>query len=129
MCRAEEKENGYVDFTNARQHEMANPNYGVSVRADDLMNDAMQALNDPQNRKDFFAKSLNIYTASKKAYLILENFSKAMHVISGPCSSSQNCQLNGTAVQIYPNCMTYRLQHYMVFIMMSISLFHIAGFL
>lgn len=77
MCRAEEKENGYVDFTNARQHEMANPNYGVSVRADDLMNDAMQALNDPQNRKDFFAKSLNIYTASKKAYFNIREFQQS----------------------------------------------------
>lgn len=34
-------------------HEKANPAYGVSIRPDDIMNDALQAMNDPQQRKDF----------------------------------------------------------------------------
>lgn len=57
-----------IDYTNPVTHEMANPAYGESVQAYDLMNDAMQAQNDPQQRKDFFAKSLNVFTSSMKTY-------------------------------------------------------------
>lgn len=74
ICKAEESDKGDVDFTNPIQHEMANPNYGISIRPQDMMNDAMQALNDPQQRKDFFAKSLNIYTAAQKAYFNIHEF-------------------------------------------------------
>ena len=37
----------------------------------------MQAQNDPQQRKDFFAKSLNIYTTSMKAYFNIDEFRKS----------------------------------------------------
>lgn len=77
ICKADEDENGDVDFTNPLVHEMANPAYGVSIRPDDIMNDAMQALNDPQQRKDFFAKSLNVYTAAMKAYFNLDEFQRS----------------------------------------------------
>ena len=55
-------EAGNVDYTNADVQRMANPAYGESIRPNDIMNDALQAQNDPQQRKDFFAKSLNVYT-------------------------------------------------------------------
>lgn len=74
ICKADEGENGDVDYLNPRIHEMANPAYGVSIRPDDIMNDAMQAQNDPQQRKDFFAKSLNVYTAAMRAYFNLDEF-------------------------------------------------------
>lgn len=74
ICKADENENGDVDFTNPTIHEMANPAYGVSIRPDDIMNDAMQALNDPQQRKDFLAKSLNVYTTAMKAYFNIDEF-------------------------------------------------------
>jgi phage terminase large subunit-like protein len=74
ICKANEDENGEVDYLNPKIHEMANPAYGVSIRPDDIMNDAMQALNDPQQRKDFFAKSLNVYTAAMKAYFNIDEF-------------------------------------------------------
>ena len=74
ICKADEDENGDVDYTNPNVHEMANPAYGVSIRPADIMNDAMQAQNDPQQRKDFFAKSLNIYTSAMKAYFNLDEF-------------------------------------------------------
>ncbi|MDH6367142.1 MULTISPECIES: terminase large subunit [unclassified Breznakia] len=77
IAEADEDENGYLDFTNAKVHEMANPAYGVSIRPEDIMNDAMQALNDPQQRKDFLAKSLNVYTSSVKAYFNLDEFRKS----------------------------------------------------
>lgn len=74
ICKADEDENGNVDFTNPIEHEKANPSYGITIRPQDIMNDAMQALNDPQQRKDFLAKSLNIYTSSMKAYFNLAEF-------------------------------------------------------
>lgn len=74
MTRAPKKENGDVDFTNPVVHEMANPNYGVTIRPEDMLNDSMQALNDPQQRKDFLAKSLNVYTAALKAYFNIDEF-------------------------------------------------------
>lgn len=74
ICKADEDENGDVDYTNPKIHEMANPAYGVSIRPDDIMNDAMQAQNDPQQRKDFFAKSLNVYTAAMRAYFNIDEF-------------------------------------------------------
>jgi phage terminase large subunit-like protein len=74
ICKADQDENGDVDFTNPRIHEMANPAYGVSIRPYDIMNDALQAQNDPQQRKDFFAKSLNVYTSAMKAYFNLDEF-------------------------------------------------------
>lgn len=58
----------YIDYTNPITHEMANPAYGESVQPDDLMNDALQAQNDPQQRKDFFAKSLNVFTSQIDTY-------------------------------------------------------------
>lgn len=66
--------NGEVDYTSKHQHEIANPNYGVSIRPADMMNDALDAQNDPQQRKDFFAKSLNVFTAALKAYFNVEEF-------------------------------------------------------
>lgn len=67
-------ETGEVDYTSPVEHEKANPNYNVSVSAKNLMDDARQAQNDPQQRKSFWAKSLNIYTSAMKAYFNLEEF-------------------------------------------------------
>ncbi len=74
IAKADQDENGDVDYTNPIEHEKANPNYNVSVSGRELLNDAMQAQNDPQQRKSFLAKSLNIYTAAMKAYFNLEEF-------------------------------------------------------
>ena len=77
ICCADKDENGEVDFTNPVVHEMANPSYGVTIRPADIMNDALQALNDPQQRKDFLAKSLNVFTNSMKSYFNIEEFRKS----------------------------------------------------
>lgn len=74
MCCANPDENGEIDYMNPKVHEMANPSYGVTIRPEELMNDALQAANDPQQRKDFFAKSLNVYTNALKAYFDIEEF-------------------------------------------------------
>ena len=77
MTCAPKDENGDVDFTNPIVHEMANPSYGVTIRPEDIMTDAMQALNDPQQRKEFLAKSLNVFTNSMKSYFNIEEFRKS----------------------------------------------------
>lgn len=74
IAEADADENGDVDYTNPKVHEMANPAYGVSIRPGDILNDALQAQNDPQQRKDFLAKSLNVYTTALKAYFNLDEF-------------------------------------------------------
>lgn len=77
ICKAPEDENGRVDFTNEDVIRMANPAYGYSIRPADIMNDALQALNDPQQRKDFLAKSLNVYTSATRAYFDINVFRKS----------------------------------------------------
>lgn len=74
MAKADQDKEGNVDYTSAIEHEKANPNYNVSISGDEIMNDALQAQNDPQQRKSFLAKSLNIYTSALKAYFNVEEF-------------------------------------------------------
>jgi phage terminase large subunit-like protein len=74
IAKADEDEKGNVDYTNPIQHEKANPNFGVTIRPEDILNDAMQAQNDPQQRKDFFSKSLNVYTSAMRAYFNIDEF-------------------------------------------------------
>ena len=74
VSRADQDENGEVDYTNPIQHQKANPNYGVTIRPEEIMNEALQAQNDPQQRKDFLSRSLNIYTTAMKAYFNIEEF-------------------------------------------------------
>ena len=77
ICEADADEAGNINYTDPITHEMANPAYGVSIRPQDILNDALQAQNDPQQRKDFFAKSLNVYTSAMKAYFNLDEFKKS----------------------------------------------------
>ena len=56
------------DYTNPIEHEKANPNYEVTIRAVDIMAEALQAQNDPSARSEFLNKSLNIYTNTMSAY-------------------------------------------------------------
>ena len=74
VARADQDEKGNVDYLDPVQHRKANPNYGVTIRPEDMMADAYQAQNDPQQRKDFLSRSLNIYTAAMKAWFDLDEF-------------------------------------------------------
>src|SRR5699024_9476891 len=74
IAKADEDESGEVDYTSAKEHEKANPNDNVTIRPEDIMNDAMQAQNDPQHRKDFLAKSLNKFTAAMNAYFNIDEY-------------------------------------------------------
>lgn len=77
ICEADADENGEIDYTNPVVHEMANPNYGVTIRPNEILNDSLQAQNDPQQRKDFFAKSLNVFTSAMKAWFDIEEFRRS----------------------------------------------------
>ena len=76
-CAPDGVKDGSVDYTDPKIHEMANPGYGVTIRPEEILNDAMQAQNDPQQRKDFFAKSLNVYTNAMKAYFDVDEFRRS----------------------------------------------------
>lgn len=74
VARADVDEKGNCDYTNPIQHQKANPNYGVTIRPQDILNDALQAQNDPRQRKDFLSRSLNVYTSAMKAWFDIEEF-------------------------------------------------------
>ncbi len=74
VCMADVDEKGNCDYTNPVQHQKANPNYGVTIRPQEIMNDALQAQNDPRMRKDFLSRSLNVYTAAMRAWFDIEEF-------------------------------------------------------
>ena len=77
VARADQDDKGNVDFTNPIQHQKANPNYGVTIRPDEILQEAMQAKNDPQQRKDFLSRSLNIYTAAMNAWFDLDEWKRS----------------------------------------------------
>ncbi len=74
IARADQDEKGQVDYLNPIQHEKANPNFNITIRPADIMNDRLQAQNDPQQRKDFLSRSLNIYTSAMRAYFDINEF-------------------------------------------------------
>lgn len=74
VCKADVDDKGNCDYTNPIQHRKANPNYGVTIRPDDIMNDALQAQNDPRQRKDFLSRSLNVYTSAMRAWFDIDEF-------------------------------------------------------
>lgn len=77
ITKADQRPDGSVDYTNPVIHEMASPNYGVTIRPDDILTDSLQAQNDPQDRKELLAKDLNVYTSSTKSYFNLDTFKKS----------------------------------------------------
>ena len=77
VARADQDENGDVDYLNPIQHQKANPNYGVTIRPQDILQDAYQAQNDPRQRKDFLSRSLNVYTSALKAWFDIEEFRRS----------------------------------------------------
>lgn len=77
VARADQDKKGNVDYTNPIQHQKANPGYGVTIRPADMLREALQAQNDPQQRKDFLSRSLNIYTTAMNAYFDLNEFKRS----------------------------------------------------
>lgn len=74
VSKADQSDKGECDYTNPIQHQKANPNYGVTIRPKEILNESLQAQNDPQQRKDFLSRSLNVYTNAVKAWFDLDEF-------------------------------------------------------
>lgn len=72
VARADVDEKGNCDYTDPVQHQKANPSYGITIRPKDMMDEALQAQNDPQQRKDFLSRSLNVYTSSMKSWFDID---------------------------------------------------------
>lgn len=77
IAAAERQENGDVDYTNPKVLEGCNPGWGASIRPQDMINDAMQAKEDPQMRPEFLQKSLNVFTAALKAWFDIEEWRRS----------------------------------------------------
>lgn len=77
ICRADQDDKGNVDYTSEIQHRKANPSYGVTISPEEMKNDSLQAQNDPQKRKGFLSRSLNIYTAAMKAWFDIAEFRRS----------------------------------------------------
>lgn len=74
ICKADEDADGNVDYTNPIEHAKANPNMGVTIRQEEMEAAALEAQNDPQQRKDFLQKSLNIFVADARSYFNILEF-------------------------------------------------------
>lgn len=74
LCSMDKSESGDVDFLNPWQQKKANPNYGVTVRPEEIMASAQEAYNDPKTRKDFLTRRCNIFVSSMRAYFDLDMF-------------------------------------------------------
>lgn len=77
IARADQDEKGNVDYTDPVQHRKANPSFGVTIRPADMLQEALQAQNDPQQRKDFLSRSLNVYTTAMNAYFDITEFKRS----------------------------------------------------
>lgn len=77
IARSDEAKNGDIDYTSPIQHEKANPNYGVTIRPNEIMEASLQAQNDPMKRKSFISRRLCRYTAAMKSYFDIEEFRRS----------------------------------------------------
>ena len=74
VARADQDERGNVDYTDPVQIQKANLSYGIIIRPNDILQEALQAQNDPQKRGAFLSRSLNIYTTATRAYFDIKEF-------------------------------------------------------
>ena len=77
VARADTDDKGECDYTDPVQQQKANPMYGITIRPEEMRAAALQAKEDPQQRKDFLSRSLNVYTSAVKAWFDLEEFKRS----------------------------------------------------
>lgn len=77
ICRASRDDEGEVDILDPDVQHMANPSWGVTIRPEDFMAAALQAQNDPQTRKEFLSRRLNIFVSSFKAWFDVAEFQRS----------------------------------------------------
>ena len=82
ICKADQDEEGNVlnangEITTLDDPEvlqMCTPSIGVTVTLEDLLDDAAQAMNEPQLRSEYLNKTLNIFTNALMAYFDIDEF-------------------------------------------------------
>lgn len=75
LARADpDPETQEVNYLDPLNWQKANPNWGVTIRPEDMEASALQALNDPQMRKEFLTRSLNVFVSSFKAWFNIDEF-------------------------------------------------------
>lgn len=82
ICKADQNADG--DIINASGEvtsiddpevlQMCTPSIGVTVTLEDLLDDAAQAMNEPQLRMEYLNKTLNIFTSELRAYFDINEF-------------------------------------------------------
>lgn len=77
IAKADESDKGEVDYLDPVQHEKANLSYGVTLSPKEIMNAALQAKYDPQQRKDFLSRRLNVYTTSMKSWFDVDELRRS----------------------------------------------------
>ena len=68
---------GEVDYMSPLAHQQANPNWNVTIRPGDMEASALQAQNDPQMRKEFLTRSLNVFVSSFRAWFNIDEFTRS----------------------------------------------------
>lgn len=82
ICKADQDEEGNIlnasgEITRIDDPEvlqMCTPSIGVTVTLEDLLDDAAQAMNEPQLRMEFLNKTLNVFTNELRAYFDINEF-------------------------------------------------------
>ena len=75
LARADpDPETQEVNYLDPLNWQKANPNWGVTIRPEDMEASALQAMHDPQMRKEFLTRSLNVFVSSFKAWFNIDEF-------------------------------------------------------
>lgn len=77
LAQAPKQDDGEVDYLSPAVHRAANPAYEITIRPGDMLAAAQRALYNPQTRKEFFTRSLNIFVNSFKAWFDLGEFQRS----------------------------------------------------
>lgn len=78
LARADpDPETQEVNYLDPLNWQKANPNWGVTIRPEDMEASALQAMNDPQMRKEFLTRSLNVFVSSFKAWFNIDEFARS----------------------------------------------------
>lgn len=77
MAEASREADGSVDYLNPAVHCAANPAYGITIRPDDMMAAAAQAAHNPDTRKEFLTRSLNVFVNSYRAWFDVDEFRRS----------------------------------------------------
>ena len=63
-----------MDYLNPLAQRMANPSWNVTVRPEEIMAAAEAARDDPQKRKEYFSRRLNVFVSSLRAWFDVDEF-------------------------------------------------------